>query len=59
MKKCLQMLTAALLCGVLFFAFVGCGYEVEGQVPRGKEGSMLFFGVNYNRENSLSDGVKL
>lgn len=59
MKKCLQMLTAALLCGVLLFAFVGCGYEVEGQVPRGEEGSMLFLGVNYNRENSLSDGVKL
>ena len=59
MKKCLQMLTAALLCGVLLFAFVGCGYEVEGQVPRGEKGSMLFFGVNYNRENSLSDGVKL
>lgn len=59
MKKCLQLLAAALLCGVIVFAFAGCGYEVEGQVPRGEEGSMLFFGVNYNRENSLSDGVKV
>lgn len=59
MKKVLQLIAAALLCGALMFAFVGCGYEVEGQVPRGEEGSMLFFGVNYNRENSLSDSVKL
>ena len=43
MKKCLQLLAAALLCGVIVFAFAGCGYEVEGQVPRGEEGSMLFF----------------
>ena len=55
MKKVLQLIAAALLCGALMFAFVGCGYEVEGQVPRGEEGSMLFFGVNYNRENSLFD----
>ena len=59
MKKLLQIIGAALLCGALMFAFVGCGYEVEGQVPRGEKGSMLFFGVNYNRENSLSDGVKV
>ena len=59
MKKLLQIIGAALLCGALMFAFVGCGYEVEGQVPRGEEGSMLFFGVNYNRENSLSEGVKV
>ncbi len=48
MKKLLQIIGAALLCGALMFAFVGCGYEVEGQVPRGEEGSMLF-----------SEGVKV
>ena len=57
MKKVLQLIAAALLCGALMFAFVGCGYEVEGQVPRGEEGSMLFLEVNFAHEKVFDEEI--
>ena len=50
MKKVLQLIAAALLCGALMFAFVGCGYEVEagaatkwrGRFPAARKGACSF-----------------
>lgn len=58
MKKLLYGAVACLLCAAAAASLAGCsGYDIEGQVPYGEEGSMLFFGVNYNETYSKSEGV--
>ena len=59
MKKLFRALIPCLLCSAMLAAFAGCGYDVEGLVPHGEKGSMVFLGVNYNESNSLSEGVKV
>lgn len=59
MKKLFRALIPCLLCSAMLAAFAGCGYDVEGLVPHGEKGSMMFLGVNYNESNSLSEGVKV
>ena len=59
MNKLFRALIPCLLCSAMLAAFAGCGYDVEGLVPHGEKGSMMFLGVNYNESNSLSEGVKV
>ena len=60
MKKILRFSALALICATLLAGLTGCGgYDTESMTYGGEKGSMIFFGVNYNQENSRSEGVTI
>ena len=60
MKKILRFSALALICATLLAGLTGCGgYDTESMTYGGEKGSMIFFGINYNQENSRSEGVTI
>lgn len=56
--KFAKLLTAIMLVAVVL-CLAACGYTHEMQTYAGEEGRMLFFGVNFNDDYKLSEGVTI